>query len=156
MMGDYPRLLLRGVPDVRVLRLGEPPSARRQVLAREVLRLVFYMPHDHPDIAQGVSHAIDSYMQAVGAEPRAIAHAHINDSEGAILTAMRWEAVRRVLSDTRRRSFPDDFSESSQEEVEKRGFGLGILFTGGSGIRNGYELEYKARIPWHPAPEQTS
>ncbi|HYO56213.1 type VI immunity family protein [Archangium sp.] len=122
---------------------------------REVFRVIFYLPHDHPDIALGVSHAIDSYMHAVGEGPRTISHAHINHSEGAPLTAARWGEVRRVLLNTRRRSYPDDFSDMAQWEIEKRGFERGILFTGGFGIRNGYELEYKARIPWRPAPEET-
>lgn len=153
MAGHYPRLRLRGVPEVRVLRPGGHP--RQQVLAREVFRFIFYMPHDHPDIALGVSHAIDRYMLAVSEVPGAITHAHINHSEGAPLKAARWSEVRRVLSDTRRLSLPDDFSERAQDEMEKRGFKLGILFVGGIGHRNGYELEYQARIPWRPEPEQT-
>ncbi len=154
MADDYPRLRLRGVPEVQVLRQGGPPRPRRQLLAREVLRITFYMPHDHPDIALGVSHAIDSYMRAVGEGPRTITHAHINYSEGAPLTASRWDDVHLVLRDTRRWSYPDDLSEREQWEIEKRRFDLGILFTGGFGIRNGYELEYKARIPWRPPPEK--
>ncbi|HYO57915.1 type VI immunity family protein [Archangium sp.] len=85
----------------------------------------------------------------------ATSHAHINYSEGAPLTPSRWDDVHLVLRDTRRWSYPDDFSEREQWEIEKRRFELDILFTGGFGIRNGYELEYKARIPWRPAPEKT-
>jgi hypothetical protein len=117
-----------------------------------VFRITFFMPHDHPDIAPGVSHAINSYMDAVGEGPRTITHAHINYSEGAPLTASRWDDVHRVLLDVRRWSYPDDFSEREQWEIEKRRFDLGLLFTGDFGIRNGYELEYKARIPRRPTP----
>jgi hypothetical protein len=60
-----------------------------------------------------------------------------------------------VLRDTRRWSFPDDFGDREQVEIEKRGFEPGLLFTGGFGSRNGYELEYRARIPAKPAPEDT-
>lgn len=102
-----------------------------------------------------MSHAIDSYMRAVGEWPRTITYAHINYSEGAPLTAARWDEVRRVLRDTRRWSFPEDFSGEAQWEIEKRGFEPGILLTGGFGSTNGYQLEYRARIPWRPVPEKT-
>ncbi|MGZ3456980.1 MAG: type VI immunity family protein [Archangium sp.] len=154
MAGDYPCLRPRGNRLART-SLHRPPRPRRELLAREVFRLVFYMPHDHPDIGLGVSHAIDSYMRAVGEGPRTITHAHIDYSEGSPLTAKRWETVRRVLRNTKRLYFPDDFSERSRWEIEKLGFALGLLFVGGYGIRNGYELEYKARIPVRPESENT-
>jgi len=156
-VGDDPRLRLRGVPDPRVLRLGGlggPPRPRRQLLAREVFRVVFYMPHDHPDIALGVSHALDSYLRAVGEGPQRIHSVSLNHDEGAPLTEERWSWVRRLLHETRPWSFPDDYEEWERGDIEKRRFERGLLFTGGFGIRNGYELEYKARIPWRPAPER--
>jgi len=155
MVSDYPRLRLRGIPENRMLRQEGSKTTHRQVLAREVFRIAFYMPHDHPMLASGVSHAIDDYIRAVGAGPGTITHAHINYSEGAPLSETRWDEVRHVLRNTQPRFFPDDFSDRAQQEIEKRGFQPGILFTGGSGSRSGYELEYKARIPWRPAPEET-
>ncbi|MGZ3456979.1 MAG: type VI immunity family protein [Archangium sp.] len=118
-----------------------------------MFRFAFYMPHDHPDIGLGVSHAIDSYMRAVGQGPRTITHAYIDDDEGAPLTAARWETIRRILRNPKRLYFPDDYSEASRWRIEKLGFRLGLLFTGGYGIRNGYEMEYKARIPVRPESE---
>jgi hypothetical protein len=153
MTGDYPRLRPRGSRLVR-LSFHKPPRCRRQLFAREVFRLVFYMPHDHPDIAPGVSHAIDSYMRAVWLGPRTITHAYINDDEGGPLTEKRWERIRRVLRNTKRLSFPDDYGEASQWRIEKFGFERGIFFLRGFNSQNGYELEYKARIPW-PASENT-
>jgi len=155
MAGNYPRLRLRGVPEVRVLSVGGPPRPRRQVLAREVFRVVFYMPHDHPDLSLGVRHAIDSYMRAVGEGPKTINFVSRSHDEGAALTAEQWRWVHRLLEDTRRWSFPADYEAWKQREIEKRRFERGLLFTGGFGSRNGYELEYKARIPWRPAPEET-
>jgi len=149
----YPRLRLRGVPEVRVLRNGGVPHPRRQLLAREVFRVAFYMPHDHPDISLGVRHAIDSYMSAVGVGPGTINFVSFSHDEGSALTAEQWSWVRRLLEDTRRWSFPADYEAWKQREIEKRRFERGLLFSGGFGIRNGYELEYRARIPWRPAPE---
>ena len=100
MMAGYysPRLRLRGIPEGCLLRPGGPTRPPRQLLAREVFRVAFYMPHDHPDISLGVSHAIDSYMRAVGEGPRTITYAHINYSEGAPLTESQTLGIRRLTS----------------------------------------------------------
>jgi TseV toxin immunity protein TsiV len=156
MSKDYPRLRLRGVPtDSWKRQGGELPRQRRQLLAREVFRVAFYMPHDHPEISLGVSHAMDVYMRAVGEGPGTIQFVHYNHHEGSRLTAEEWRLARGLLGNTKRWSFPEDYSESEQVQIEKRGFERGLLFTGGPGGRNGYGLEYKARIPWRPAPQET-
>jgi hypothetical protein len=157
MMAErYPRLRLRGIPESRVLREGRPFHPRRQLLAREVFRIVFYLPHDHPDIASGVSQALARYIQAVGEGPKSIHDVSVSHDEGGLLTPERWELVRHLLQDTRRWSYPEDYEAWEQREIEKRRFERGLLFTGGFGIRNGYEFEYKARIPWRSAAENTS
>jgi hypothetical protein len=156
MARNYPRLRLRGIPENWPFQQGVPIRPRRPLLAREVFRVAFYLPHDHADIAPGVSHAIDSYMGAVGEGPGTISYGHINHSEGSPLTAERWESLRRSLQNTTRRVFPDDFSERTQLDIEKRGFHLGLLLSGGPSHRNGYSLEYKARIPWRSDSETTA
>ncbi|MET0405523.1 MAG: type VI immunity family protein [Cystobacter sp.] len=113
------------------------------------------MPHDHADIALGVSHAIDSYMRGVGEGPRSINYVSRSHEEGSVLSAEQWGWARQLLLNTRRWSFPEDYEDWKQGVIEKRRFERGLLFTGGAGINNGYELEYKARIPWRPAPETT-
>ncbi len=156
MTKDYPRLRLRGIPpDSWNPSGGERPRPRRQLLAREVFRVAFYMPHDHPELSLGVSQAMDVYMRAVGEGPRSINFVHYNHHEGSRLTAEEWRLARGLLGNTKRWSFPEDYSEREQGQIEKRGFERGLLFTGGLGCRNGYELEYKARIPWQPAPHET-
>ncbi|HEX5750762.1 MAG TPA: type VI immunity family protein [Archangium sp.] len=138
-----------------MLRGGALPRQRRQLLAREVFRIAFYMPHDHPELSLGVSHAMDVYMRAVGERPGAIQFVHYNHHEGSRLTEEQWRLSRGLLGNTKPWSFPEDYSETEQVQIEKRGFERGLLFTGGPDGRNGYELEYKARIPWRPAPQQT-
>jgi hypothetical protein len=156
MARHYPRLRLRGIPSGRwKFYDGELPRARRELLAREVVRITFYMPHEHPDLSVGVSHAIDSYMRAVGQGPKTINSIHFSHDEGARLTAERWSWVHRFLQATKRWSFPDDYDASERREIEKRGFERGLLFTAGDDNPNGYQLEYRARIPWRPAPEET-
>jgi hypothetical protein len=90
MTQHYPRIRPYGVypPEKEV---GE------RLLAREVIHLAFYMPHDHPDIAAWVSHAFEYHMSAVGEGPDTInscafgAYAHGPLSEG------RWKRVRQLL-----------------------------------------------------------
>lgn len=156
MNGHYPRLRLRGIPPGRwKLYDGEPPRPRRELLAREVVRVAFYMQHDHPDLSLGVSHAIDSYIRAVGQGPRTINSVHFSHDEGSRLTEERWTWVSRLLQATKRWSFPEDYDASERREIEKRGFERGLLFTGGIDSPNGYQLEYRARIPWRNPPEHS-
>jgi hypothetical protein len=113
------------------------------------------MPHEHPDLSFGVSHAIDSYMRAVGQGPRSINSVYFSHDEGSRLTEERWSWVHLLLQATKRWSFPEDYEASERREIEKRGFERELLFTGGEDSPNGYQLEYRARIPWRPAPEET-
>ncbi len=154
MAGDYPRLRLHGTLENQLLHPGgfeRPP----RLLAREVFRVAFFLPHDHPDLSIGVSHAIDSYLSAVGEGAGTINFVHYNHHEGSRLTAEEWRLVRGLLGNTKRWSFPEDYDENEQAQIEKRGFERGLLFTGGLDSQNGYQLEYRTRIPWRPAPEQT-
>ncbi|WP_245591811.1 type VI immunity family protein [Cystobacter fuscus] len=156
MASHYPRLRLRGTASDRwKLYDGEPPRPPRELLAREVIRIAFYMPYEHPELALGVSHAIDSYMRAVGQGPKTINYVHLSHDEGSRLTAERWSWVHRILQATKRWSFPADYEAPYRREIEKRGFERGLLFTGGDNSRNGYQLEYQARIPWRPEPQET-
>ncbi|ATB26957.1 type VI immunity family protein [Melittangium boletus] len=131
-----------------------PLLPQRQVIAREVFRVAFYMPHDHPTLASGVSHALDIYMHAVGQGPKTINSVHYNHHEGSQLTTETWRLARGLLENTEHWSFPEDYDNSEQAQIEKRGFERGLLLTGGSSDRNGYEFEYRARIPWRPAPDE--
>jgi hypothetical protein len=156
MTDQYPRLRLRGIPPGRwKLHDGEPPRQRRQLLAREVVRIIFYMPHEHPELSLGVSHAIDSYIRAVGQGPQTINYAYFSHDEGFRLTEEQWSWVRQLLETTKRLSFPDDYEPWERREIQKQGYERRLRFTGGEDSQNGYQLEYRARIPWRPAPERT-
>ncbi|WP_245919441.1 type VI immunity family protein [Melittangium boletus] len=117
---------------------------------REVIRLVFYMPYDHPELSAGVSHALDAYMRAVGAGPGIINSVYLSHDEDSPLSEEKWEHVHRLLRSTQEWSFPEGYEPSHRREIEKRGAERDILFTGGFGNHNGYEFEYRARIPWRP------
>ncbi|WNG33575.1 DUF3396 domain-containing protein [Archangium violaceum] len=145
----YPRIRPVGVPPVDSAR-GE------ELLAREVVRLAFYLPYDHPDIASGVSLALESYMLAVGEGSETINEAFIDDDEGAPLSPERWSAIHQRLRPERHWRFADDFSEGYANRVERRRYET-QLFLNGGGARTGYTFRYRARIPWRtPAPNKVS
>jgi hypothetical protein len=149
MTHRYPRIRPVGVPPV-------DHASGEELLAREVIRFAFYLPHDHPDIASGVSLALDSYMQAVGEGSETINEAFVDDDEGAPLSPERWSAIRRRLRPERYWRFADDYSEAYANRVEKRRYETQIFLTSGE-ARNGYSFRYRARIPWRtPAPNKVS
>ncbi|OJT24887.1 hypothetical protein BO221_10840 [Archangium sp. Cb G35] len=139
--------------------MGVPPGAGacgEELLAREVVRLAFYLPYDHPDIASGVSLALDSYMRAVGEGSATIHEAFVDDDEGAPLSPERWQSIRQRLRPERHWRFADDYSESYANRVEKRRYETQLFLEGGS-ARNGYSFRYRARIPWRePASNKVS
>lgn len=159
MTPHYPRLRLRGIPPGHwKFHEGEPPRPRCEFLARDVFRLAFYLPHDHSDIAEGVLHAVNSYIQAVGEGPKTINHVYLGgNDEGAPLTQEWWGYIRNILQPQRRWHFPDDFSDADARRVEKRGYQTRLILTGGINGSNGYQLEYQARIPYRsPSPNTVS
>jgi hypothetical protein len=132
-------------------------STSYPLLARDVVRLAFYLPHDHPEIASGVSHAVESYLRAVGQGPGTIHHAFINDDEGDALTEERWGYIRELLRPERSFRFIEELGEATAHRLEKRGYATQLLFNGGPRGRNGYELRYRARLPWRtPSSDSVS
>lgn len=158
-MTHPPRIRLRGIsPGHWRLYDGEPPRPRRELLARDVVRVVFYLPHDHADIAEGVLNALECYMQAVGEGPGSINHVYLGgNDEGARLTGEWWGYIRKTLQPQRRWRFPDDYGEVEARRIEERGFQTRLLLTGGANGTNGYQFEYRARIPCRdPSPHLVS
>lgn len=91
MASHYPRIRLRGIPPGQWRRYeSPPPRPQRELLVREVVRFAFYMRHDHPDIAHGVSRAIGSYIRAVGEGPKTINYVHFSHDEGTRLSEETW------------------------------------------------------------------
>ncbi|MCY1082642.1 type VI immunity family protein [Archangium lansingense] len=159
MNAFYPRIRHRGLrPGYVKLWSGETPRfPPRELLARDIIRFAFYMPHDHPEIASGVSHAVQSYLNAVEQGPGTINHAYINDDEGDSLTEERWSYLHRLLKPERPFRFIDELSEPTIYSMEKRGYATQLIFDGGFGSANGYQLWYQARIPRRtPAPNLVS
>lgn len=158
-MTHPPRIRLRGIPPGRWRFYdSEPPRPLRELLARDVVRVAFYLPHDHADIAEGVLNAFECYIRAVGEGPGSINHVYLGgNDEGARLTGEWWGYIRNTLQPQRRWRFPDDYGEVEARRIEERGFQTKLLLTGGANETNGYQFEYRARIPYRdPLPRQVS
>ncbi|WP_245815035.1 type VI immunity family protein [Cystobacter ferrugineus] len=120
-----------------------------------MIRFAFYLPHDHPEIAEGVRHAVEVYMRGVGEGPKTIRHSFTNDDEGDALTVERWSYVRRLLSSDRPFRFIEELPEDIADRMEKRGYATRVILDGGPRSRNGYEFHYQARIPWRTPSRDT-
>jgi hypothetical protein len=128
-----------------------------RLLVREVVRIAFYMPYDHHDLAEGVARALDAYVRAVREEPEALCHGWDTEGEGDAfpLDAEGWKDIRRCLVPETRYRFLDELAEDSPLFLRrtKKQFEASIILTGGAAEPNGHELSYQARLPWRSPPE---
>ncbi|WNG41119.1 DUF3396 domain-containing protein [Archangium violaceum] len=140
----------------RIRRYGPTPTGER-LLCREVVRIVFYLPHDHVDLAAGVGRALDSYMRAVGEGPDSICGWASGNSEYSALDAEQWGRVRYLLRPERPCRFADDYDEEFLDRMETRGFETYLSLSGDPLNPTGHAFSYWARVPWRsPAEDSVS
>jgi hypothetical protein len=137
MTPNYPRIRYHGLKPY-----SEDPN--EQLLVREAVRICFYMPHDHPEIASGVAHAIDRYVRAVGEGPATVHFASFGGEDSAPLTEETWGRIRRLLLPERAHRFADDYPESRIARLEKQQYETFIHLNGGFNSMSGYSLTYWA------------
>lgn len=141
MTQHYPRIRPYGVypPEKEV---GE------RLLAREVIHFAFYMQHDHPDIAAGVSHAFDCYMKAVGEGPDTINACAFGYYSHGPLSDERWKRIHELLLPGRPFRYAEDCTDPyRRREMEKSGNETWIHLSNGHDRLSGFTLTYSARIP---------
>ncbi|PTL77781.1 hypothetical protein DAT35_42000 [Vitiosangium sp. GDMCC 1.1324] len=141
MTQHYPRIRPRGV---------YPPEkeAGERLLAREVIHFAFCMPHDHPDLAAGVSHAFDCYMKAVGEGPDTINSCAFGSYTQGPLSEDRWKHIRQLLLPERLFRYAEDCADPYRfREMEKSGNETWIHLGNGYDRLSGFKLTYSARIP---------
>jgi hypothetical protein len=141
MTQHYPRIRPYGV---------YPPEkeAGERLLAREVIHFAFYMPHDHPDLAAGVSHAFDCYLNAVGEGPDTINSCSLDEYSYDPLSGERWEHIRQLLLPDRPFRYAEDCADEYRiREMEKSGNETWIHLGSGRSRLTGIKLTYAARIP---------
>ncbi|MBM7111919.1 type VI immunity family protein [Archangium primigenium] len=116
---------------------------------RDIVRMVFFVPHDHFDIAVGVTHALDSYVRAVNDCPDALVQYTCCDWEPAPLNDRGCELIRATLN-PRVRHFAEDYMGQEVSADVKDG---AEPFFGLYGKQDsGFSFEYHARTPWREEP----
>ena len=155
MPSTYPRVRIPGPVKYTssTSESGVTEHSWDRLIARDLVRIVFFVPRDHFDIAAGVSHALDSYLRAVEGQPAALREYTCCYWEPAKLSARGWELIRDTLNPKERRYF-DDYDEDEAFYPEKAGaepyFGL-------YGEQDsGFSFAYHARIPWREAPPNSA
>ncbi|HEX5749857.1 MAG TPA: type VI immunity family protein [Archangium sp.] len=99
-----------------------------------------------------MSHAVKSYMQAVGQGPSVINHLYTNDDEGNPLNEETWDYLHYLLRPERPFRFIEELSDPTLYRLQKRGYATQLIFDGGFGSTNGYQLWYRARLPSRTPP----
>ncbi|WP_239014172.1 type VI immunity family protein [Archangium violaceum] len=136
----------------RIRRYG-PTRQGEQLLIREVVHLVFYMPHDHVNLATGVSRALDSYIRAVGEGPETVCGWAPGGGEYAFLNAEQWARIRHLLRPDRLVRFADDHDRDFLDQMVKSGFETYLCIDGDPSNPTSYSFTYCARLPWRSPPE---
>ncbi len=109
MTSNYPRVRIPGPIHYTSQSDGAGVVEHRweRLIIRDVVRIVFFVPYDHFDIAAGVSHALDSYLRAVGGYPNALSEYTCCYWEPSKLGDRGWELIRGTLNPKERRYFDD-------------------------------------------------
>jgi hypothetical protein len=127
-------------------------SNGEQSLVREVVRLAFYMPHDHHDLAPQVRRALDLYVETLGPEHGVLTHGEELEGERFALTPDGWGYVRKMLRPFEGYRFIDELESEdatpflrTQLKTQSETF---VLLTGHAPRPNGFSFGYRARLPW--------
>ena len=135
------------------IRHHGPTRQGERLLIRETIRITFYMPHDHVDLATGVNRALDGYIRAVGEGPETVCGWAPGGGEYAALNAEQWARIRHLLRPERLVRFADDHDEDYLDRMVKRGFETYLSIDGDPSHPTGYGFTYCARLPWRSPPE---
>lgn len=128
-------------------------------LVREVVRIAFYMPHDHHELAPGIARALEVYRNALDTEREGLTHGWDSEGEPFVLTPESWKDARASLLPSTLFRFLEEihdvpkYSESFQRMLKSQSETSLLLTGGGLSERNGFELRYQARLPWREPPE---
>lgn len=124
-----------------------------------VVRVIFYLPHDHRALAPLMQQLLDIYLQKIGDDGNKLTTGHNPDinEDPFPLTAPAWASIRKHL-ETPRFGFLDDMDEDSTWLwiLTKRGFDTGVRLTGDTFDPSGYEFSYWARLPWRETSPELS
>lgn len=152
----YPRIRIPGPVTFKSWHpdTGAVERVEERLLVRDVFRVTFFIPRDHFDIADGVAHALDSYLKAVTEHPQALSNYTCCYWEPSPLDERGWELIRNALHPKARR-FADDYTPDEAFYPLKDGADPYFSIYADDG--SGYYFGYHARIPWRePVRESVS
>lgn len=154
MARPYPRIRLSGPVKTKTWtrETGVVERMEDRLLVRDLVRIVFFVPYDHFQIAAGVSHALDSYLRAVEGHPEALARYTCCYWEPRGLSERGWELIRETLQPQEHRYF-DDYTPDEAFHPEKEG--AEPYFSIHADDDSGYSFRYHARLPWREPPRNS-
>lgn len=128
-------------------------DGEEQLFVREVVRLVFYLPHDHHDLGgQQLNRALDVYLEAGGLGRDVFSHGEDLDGERFPLTPDGWDYVRNLLRPFEGYRFIDEFTSEDDTPFLRRQLKLQcetfVLVIGQAPQPNGFSFSFRARLPW--------
>ncbi|PTL78562.1 hypothetical protein DAT35_39250 [Vitiosangium sp. GDMCC 1.1324] len=121
-MAFSPRVRVPGVIKYKSFsrEKGVVEHSADHLFIRDVVRIVFFIPYDNFQIAAGVSHALDSYLQAVKGYPNALAHGRVCWWEFSRLTERTWQLIRDALA-PQEHKYIEDYTREEAFYPEKDG-----------------------------------
>ncbi|RKG55871.1 DUF3396 domain-containing protein [Corallococcus sp. AB011P] len=124
-----------------------------------VMRIAFYLPHDHAVVAPILQRALDIYREFIELSGGALTVGEDSDiiEDAFPLQSEFWEEVQRHLTRPRF-EYLDDMDPDSYwfRRLTKRNYDTWVLLKGGHSEPDGYEFSFESRLPWRgPSSEHS-
>ncbi|MBZ4394880.1 type VI immunity family protein [Myxococcus sp. AS-1-15] len=126
------------------IRLVDSDAEDARLLARDVVRIVFYLPHDHVELGAGVEQVLPLYRHAVG---DVLTRAWDSDGESFPLTEAGWGEVQASLRPSASFRFIEELAEDSDSFQRMTRLQAECSWTLTGDDFDGYSLRYLARLP---------
>ncbi|NOK16229.1 type VI immunity family protein [Corallococcus carmarthensis] len=124
-----------------------------------VMRVVFYLPHDHAVVAPILRRVLDIYLDFIGLGGGSLTSGEDSDitEDTFPLTPEFWEEVQRHLAKPRF-EYLDDMDQDSYwfRRLTKRNFDTWVILKGGDSEPDGYEFSFESRLPWREPSSEYS
>ncbi len=117
------------------------------------MRIAFYLPGTHKEVAHAVEQALEVYLRAIEVGPHTLCMWLDHEGDWFTLDESGWDIVRSRL---RVGDAKDDLDPEAVLDMRKRGFESSVHLSGGTTEISGYEFLYVARSPWPLFPEEVS
>ncbi|HEX8435314.1 type VI immunity family protein [Archangium sp.] len=127
----------------------------RHLFVREALRITFYLPGSHKEVAPAVEQALEVYLREIEVGPQTLCMWLDHEGDWFTLDESGWDIVRSRLRVGEMKD-AHTFEAEALQGMRKRGFESSVHLSGGTTDISGYEFLYVARSPWPLFPEEVS